>query len=165
MPRYNRRVRRYPVRGRAKRNTTWVDLVLETSATDNAATTIRVVTLFTMADELEGTTCLRIVGNVSMGLQVAGGVVAGYWGIYFEGDSGGLSSFGPNTATFVSSEDVMMWRAPPLTIVDTGEQLLNTAVDIRSKRKLVGGDSIGLNFQCSQAYSSMANLRGLFYSD
>lgn len=167
MPYRRRRVRR-PVRGRARRNTTWVDLAAQSQSSDTAANTLSENQLFLMSDELEATTVLRIVGTIFMGLQSDSAIVTmGYWGLFkFDGDSD--TTINPASLTGVSSENLMMWKAVPMATIDSGlgPQWKDFEVDIRAKRKLVAGDSLSLNFFCtSLAYSHIHALRGLFYAD
>lgn len=169
MPRRIRRARRFPVRGKAKRSTTWIDLGIGTDAADVAAGTLSTNQLFLMSDELEATTCLRIVGTVFCGLQATGAaVVMAYWGLYWLGNLDDATIADPSTATGVSSENLMFWRAIPCGNSDLNQTTRNISqyyVDIRARRKLVGGDSLSLQFNCSDAYSQLFALRGLFYAD
>ena len=154
------RRRRVP-RGRARRETFWVDLAVEKDQVNGAAGALRTVTLYQPATDQDKVTVVRIVGSIFLSLQAAQATVtAGYRGIYASGDTG----MSPDVASTIGDEDWMWWTALPLVTGESdGADFQNIySVDIRVKRKLDLDKPLVLSLIVPQApYASMVNLRGL----
>lgn len=159
--------RRQYTRG-ARRRTSWVELINDTTTANFNGNTVHEEVLLLPATDADAVTLIRIVGSVCMLLQAdfAGGCRELAWGIHWA-PAGSIASarYSPQSPQDMEVEHWMHIRSfwdntgfasqVPATLFDV------QSVDIKVKRIVHEGDGIKLVARSNDAYIFAAKLRGL----